>query len=334
LIVGFRGGVSISDARVELLLDAAENSGRGQALRLVSHAHADHVQTAYEEHVVTTPDTRRLISTLRSPAETYVLRNHGEYVVPAEGISVRLMDAGHVVGSAQFLVETEAGAVLYTGDINTYETLTSKPAEVAEADTLIIESTYGDQSYIFPERETVYADIVKWITKCARNGAIPAFKAYPLGKSQELIRLVNLYTKLPVVVGPAVDKTSQICREAGLKLEFVSANSDDGRALLSSGGCVYLDSFKRHVASRRRLRWAIATGWALRERFDYFEAAFPLSSHADFRGPVSVVEQVKPRKVYVIHGFTANLARSLRGMGYDARPAETIPKKPRQLVFE
>jgi putative mRNA 3-end processing factor len=70
--------------------------------------------------------------------------------------------------------------------------------------------------------------------------------------------------------------------------------------------------------------WAIATGWALRYRFGFYDAAFPLSSHADFRGLISHVEACMPRKVYTMHGYSKRLAKELERRGFLATPLESV----------
>jgi len=280
-----------------------------------------------------TPETHMLISALGMQLEKYVLRRLGESFALTEDVKVQLLNAGHVLGSSQFLITTDVNSLLYTGDINTYETLISEPAATMEADTLIIESTYGDASYVFPERESIYASIIKWVISCVKNGEIPAFKAYSVGKAQEILKLISTYTSLPVVVGWNVELASQVYQQAGVDLKFLPLDSTEGREVINSGGCVYLDSSRRRITLKKRLRWAIATGWALRYRFQSYDASFPLSSHADYKGLINFIQQINPKKVYVTHGFSITLAKNLRALGYDAQPI-TEAGKPQQLTFE
>ena len=63
------------------------------------------------------------------------------------------------------------------------------------------------------------------------------------------------------------------------------------------------------------------SGWALdpwtvpRHRYD---AAFPLSDHADYDDLLRFVTAVRPRLVYTVHGFAAEFARDLRERGIEA----------------
>ena len=60
---------------------------------------------------------------------------------------IQLLDAGHLPGSAQVLVEAEGKRLLYTSDYNLTETrlLHGADKDYGELDALIIESTYADE---------------------------------------------------------------------------------------------------------------------------------------------------------------------------------------------
>ena len=70
-----------------------------------------------------------------------------------------------------------------------------------------------------------------------------------------------------------------------------------------------------------KVRTAILTGWAVDSNCRYryrCDAAFPLSDHADFPDLVEFVKQVRPKKVYTLHGFAADFAQHLRQLGFEA----------------
>ena len=49
------------------------------------------------------------------------------------------------------------------------------------------------------------------------------------------------------------------------------------------------------------------------------DAAFPLSDHADYPGLIEFVKRVAPKRVFTLHGFAADFARTLREEGFDAQ---------------
>ena len=82
----------------------------------------------------------------------FVGRPYNEAFSPAEGISVRFIDAGHLLGSASIeLTVTENGKeekIVFSGDIgNINQPLIKDPEYLDMADYVVMESTYGDRSH-------------------------------------------------------------------------------------------------------------------------------------------------------------------------------------------
>ena len=70
---------------------------------------------------------------------------------PAEGIEVRFVDAGHLLGSASIEITITEGdtkkKIVFSGDIgNTNQPLIKDPTWLHDADYVVMESTYGDRS--------------------------------------------------------------------------------------------------------------------------------------------------------------------------------------------
>ncbi len=316
--VGFEGGVTLTHKGRSICFDSA-NDTVTSSVRCVSHAHSDHV--AKFGKIIATQATVELMRLVWGiEGFRFKTIEYGGLLRLEDSFSVKALNAGHVLGSATFNIKGDGLDLTYTGDINTVETLTTQPAEINQSETLVIESTYGHSEFVFPPREQIYARIVKWATTCLNEGVIPAFKAYSIGKAQELIKLFNIYTTIPVVVGPTVSKASRVYVEHGEKLDYFVSGTFEGARLLASGKCVYIDSQMRRTMTYRRVKWAVATGLALRYKYDLVDAAFPLSSHADFKMLTEYVENAEPKKVYVYHGYSEYFAKFLRRKGFDAEP--------------
>jgi len=241
-------------------------------------------------------------------------------------------NAGHMLGSALFEVRTPNSTIVYTGDLNTVDTLTTRGAEPVECDTLVVESTYGRPRYVFPPREEIYTSMVKWALKELKRGSIPVFKVYPAGKAQEVIRLFNLFTKIPVVTHPSVTRVSNVHVKCGLPLEYVDASSEEGKELITSESCIYVVPMSWSSHDGREYSKAYVTGWAIRFKIGGVKAAFPLSSHADFEQLVSFAEESKAKRVYTVFGFTEALAKVIRQrLNVSARP---LPKINQRTLVE
>jgi putative mRNA 3-end processing factor len=286
---------------------------------LVSHAHRDHTGGfRYKGMKQSTSETRDIHRALHDNriGNFRALDINTEFVV--DDIRVKALDAGHMLGSAQFLIDTPNTSILYTGDINCIDTLTTKAAEPEKCDILVIEATYGSPHYRFPSRETVYAEIVEWALETVKEGRIPCLHVYAAGKAQEVVRLFNVYTHLPVIVNPRLDGVNETYHKSGVHLDWFSSDSRDGKTILDKDPCVYLTTPGDRTHIGRRFSRAYATGWAL--SLNGRVTAFPLSSHADFDQLISFVKACDPDQVYVFTGFAEDLRRALGSrLGLDAR---------------
>ena len=108
----------------------------------------------------------------------------------AEGVSMVLLNAGHVLGSAGVLLQSEEGTVLYTGDYTTFgqRTLNSETMSAFLKDgvnVLITEATYGDTSH--PRRRDEIEKMMGVIEETIQRGGRVLIPAFALGRAQEVI---------------------------------------------------------------------------------------------------------------------------------------------------
>ena len=85
----------------------------------------------------------------------FVTHDYNERFVLFEGIEVRFIDVGHLLGSASIEIWiTEAGVtkkIVFSGDIgNIDQPLINNPEYINEADYVVMESTYGDRNHEIP----------------------------------------------------------------------------------------------------------------------------------------------------------------------------------------
>ncbi|MGE5155148.1 MAG: MBL fold metallo-hydrolase RNA specificity domain-containing protein [Bdellovibrio bacteriovorus] len=108
------------------------------------------------------------------------------------GVRLRLRDAGHILGSALVELElTEEGStrrLVYSGDIGQYDTpILHDPATIAEADLVLMESTYGDR--LHRGREATIQEIGEIIAAARHDQGNLLIPAFAIGRSQELLYL-------------------------------------------------------------------------------------------------------------------------------------------------
>jgi metallo-beta-lactamase family protein len=122
---------------------------------------------------------------------------YGERVAIAKGISLRYLDAGHILGSAIVELIIEDGGdvrrLVFSGDLgNSQAALLRDPQTVDGADVLLLESTYGDREHrSMADTLEEFAQIIESATENGGNVLIPAFA---VGRTQEIIfHLGELY---------------------------------------------------------------------------------------------------------------------------------------------
>ena len=326
--IGWSDGVTIVTKKHVIGFDPSAK-GIPNSCNFISHAHGDHTMglSKGNKSYLTAETGDILHFGGKRSLEDYNSLKYGE-TVAVDNLKITARNAGHILGSAQFEIQTPDSSIVYTGDINCRDMLTTSAAEAIPCDILILETTYGNPFYVFPSPEEVYAEIVGWTLGQIHEGKIPTFKVYSTGKAQEIIRLINRFTTIPVVAHPTISKISEAYEKNGVELAYTDSNSAEGREILKDKQCVYVTSSNEDVLTNEDYSPAIATGWAMRFKSSATCTAFPLSNHADFNQLLNYVEQVKPERVYTVHGFRDDFGKYIqKKLGISARPIIPLSQK-------
>jgi putative mRNA 3-end processing factor len=329
--VGWLGGVLVDTGKARWLFDpTVGHLGEGRTV-FVTHAHSDHTRgLSARSAKYSTRETYQLYEAL---TERRVHRWHPLRVndsVRFDDVDVTALNAGHILGSCQFKVSSPEFTAIYTGDLNCVDTLTTKAAQPEPCDYLIIEATYGHPSYLFPPRSAVYADIIRWTMSEIMSGMVPTFQVYSSGKPQEMVKLFNDYTKIPVVCSSTISRTNRVYVKNGVKLKYLDTSTSAGARRLKTGGCVHLTT-SRHGQFHPKASRAVTTGWALTQPYRTY-ASFPLSSHADYDQLLHFIAECHPKKVYAFTGHAEALITQVRRrLGIDA---STLPQITQTKLFD
>lgn len=123
---------------------------------------------------------------------------YGERREILPGIAVTLYDAGHILASAFVKLEITEGentrTVVFSGDLGQYDSpILNDPEAIGQADTVIVESTYGDRLHRdFDKTVAELGEIIETACRDCGNILIPAFS---IGRSQELLYLFGEHYK-------------------------------------------------------------------------------------------------------------------------------------------
>jgi putative mRNA 3-end processing factor len=149
------------------------------------------------------------------PFEYIDLENMLGHVVPVEyrstfragAADVTMINAGHIPGSAQIIVQSEGKRVLYTGDYNLVPThlVPGADRDYSNLDAIVIESTYAAQDH--PDRTESERNFVLSCKEVVQNGGTVLVPAFGVGRSQEILcMLADHNFSYPVFVdGMALD---------------------------------------------------------------------------------------------------------------------------------
>ncbi len=114
----------------------------------------------------------------------------GKTFSPLPGWKATFSPAGHILGAASILLEVAGRRILFSGDLGRPDDLImSPPAEAPAADTVLIESTYGDR--IHPA-ENVLAELAPALQRVAHRGGVAVVPVFAVGRAQALLHAIHL----------------------------------------------------------------------------------------------------------------------------------------------
>jgi len=185
---GFSGEIITTSASVELarlvMLDSAglqEEEARYQR-RKARRRHGNHDKGA--EPLYTTLDALNSLEFFGHQAK------YDQFLQIAPGIRATFIDAGHILGSASIFLELEEDGhrhrLLFSGDLGyNGRAILRDPASPPEADTVVMETTYGDRLHkqLQPSIDELYEVINDTIGR-GGNVIIPTFA---LERAQEIL---------------------------------------------------------------------------------------------------------------------------------------------------
>lgn len=285
----------------------------------VSHAHADH----FSRHgkALCSTLTGKLLRARFNMAETRLEAHEFGETIERDGFRLRMLPAGHIVGSAMLHVtrKKDGATLLYTGDFKVRRGRTTQPVNFINADTLVMETTFGLPHLVFPGQMEIEAAVLGFVNDAIADGETPVLFGYSLGKAQEVVALLAEHG-IPVLSHPNVAEMTDVCRAAGVDLPepvVFEGFAAQGQAVVAPPNAVR-SKLLRGLKSKRT---AMLTGWALQPGAFYryrVEGIIPMSDHADHAGLHECVTRVRPKRVLTVHGYAKEFAAELRAKGIEA----------------
>tara|TARA_A100001391_G_scaffold136353_1_gene95002 strand:+ start:21149 stop:22153 length:1005 start_codon:yes stop_codon:yes gene_type:complete len=279
---------------------------------LVTHGHADHARGGHGE-TLATRETLAIMDLRYNTQAGAVPVAYGETLRLAGSVDATYLPAGHVLGSAQILLEHAGERVIVTGDYKRRPDPTCVPFEVARCDIFITEATFGLPVFTHPP---IADEIAKLLAALAASPkACVLVGAYALGKAQRVIAELRAAGHHdPIYLHGAMERMCRLYEELGVPLGDLRLVADHAKEEMRGAIVVCPPSALNDRWSRRLPEpiTAMASGWMrVRQRARQRNVELPLviSDHADWNELTQTVQEVDPRETWITHGREEALLR-------------------------
>ncbi|MCQ9155605.1 ligase-associated DNA damage response exonuclease [Acidomonas methanolica] len=296
---------------------------------VITHGHADHARPDHGA-VLATEETlaimRLRLGEDRAGATQQPLRYGEELTVG--GVRLRLEPAGHVLGSAQAVMERAGTRAVVSGDYKRAPDPTCRAFEPVPCDLFVTEATFALPVFRHP-------DPLREIDKLLRDVKLfpdrtHVVGCYALGKCQRLIALLRQagYDG-PVWLHGALRPLCGLYERFGVALGDLRPATEAAKDTLC-GGIVLAPPGA--IADRWARRLAdpvvcLASGWMqVRQRAKLRGVELPLiiSDHADWDALLTTCREVGAEDIWVTHGREDALIHALAGFGIRGRALRLI----------
>ena len=295
---------------------------------VITHGHADHARGGHGE-AIATAETLAIMG-LRYGTAGGLALGYGEEIERG-GVRISLHPAGHVLGSAQVLLDYGGERVVVTGDYKRRPDPTCTPFELVPCDIFVTEATFGLPVFRHPPIEQEIAKLLN--ARAANPDRCVLVGAYALGKAQRVIaELRRAGHADPIYLHGALERMCRLYEELGVNLGDLRLVSDMAKEDLRGHIILCPPSALTDRWSRRLPDpiTAMASGWMrVRQRARARQVELPLviSDHADWFELTDTIATLNPHETWVTHGAEDALvhwcrmrqmrARALAVAGYE-----------------
>jgi putative mRNA 3-end processing factor len=289
---------------------------------VVTHGHSDHARPGHGA-VLATAETIAVMRLRLGPdcAGSFQALPYGE-PLDIGGVSLRLVPAGHILGSAQVVIERGGRRAVVSGDYKRRPDPTAAPFELVRCDLFVTEATFALPVF---RHEPDAREIGRLLASVA---AFPErthlVGAYGLGKTQRLVALLRAagYDR-PIWLHGALAPMCDLYRSLGVALGDLRLVGDAPDKL--PGAIVLAPPSALKDRWTRRLTdpvTAYASGWMrVRARARQMGVELPLvvSDHCDWPELVQTIAETEAEEVWVTHGREDALVHQIGLMGRRGR---------------
>jgi putative mRNA 3-end processing factor len=292
---------------------------------VITHGHSDHARAGHGV-VLATPETLDIMVERYGDAHAERVESslYGQ-TTDRNGVSVTLVPAGHVLGSAQAVVSQGGLTIVVSGDYKRRPDPTCAPFEPVPCDVFVSEATFGLPVFRHPDARDEIAKLLRSVEQFPERAHLVG--AYALGKAQRVIKLLRLagYDR-PIYTHGAMDRLNALYQRHGVDLGELRPATVDRKA--DFAGAIIIGP-----PSATNDRWArrfpdpviaFASGWMQvrqRARLRGVELPLVISDHADWDELTDTFRELRPGELWITHGREEGL---LRWAELERQPARAL----------
>lgn len=291
---------------------------------LITHAHSDHARAGHHS-VIATAETIEIMK-LRygtDAAKSWQAVKYGE-VVHVNDVKVVFYPAGHILGSAQILLEHKGCRIVVSGDYKRHSDSTCQSFEVVPCDIFVTEATFGLPIFQHPNSKSEIEKLLKSVQNFPDRSHLIA--AYSLGKSQRVIKLLRKagYDS-PIYLHGSMVNMCDFYQKNGIDLGDLRKATGLPNDALKGSIVIAPPSALKEPWSRRMNDpvLAMASGWmTVKQRIRQRGIELPLviSDHADWNELKQTIFDTGASEVWVTHGREDGLVHWCQTQGINAAP--------------
>ena len=180
---GFRGRIFCTEPTADLLSIMLLDSAKLQEEEAAFANKKGYSKHHPAEALYTKQDVERMLPLVESVAYDAPL------TLLDGALTLIFREAGHILGSASVELAVQGASqrkqLVFSGDLGRYDNpVMFDPAPVAQADVLLVESTYGDRNVRVDDPE---AELAGLVTQALDRGGVLLIAAFAVGRTQTLL---------------------------------------------------------------------------------------------------------------------------------------------------
>ena len=196
---------------------------------LITHAHSDHARPGSRAYL--TAAAGEALLRARIGDEACIQSEAYGATIRLGEVSVSFHPAGHILGSSQIRMERAGDVWVVSGDYKLAPDPTCEAFEPIRCHTFVTESTFGLPIFRWGDAARTVAEIQQWWHANRQAGRASILFAYPVGKAQRILSLLDAGAG-PLVFHEPVERVNTVYRAQGIPLPQASGNADYSEALI------------------------------------------------------------------------------------------------------